>query len=266
MVLERIISIKEAIRNPWWMFVVGGIISILSLIVSFIIFPTSVGLFTTFLITFTMTPFMVNLINYEESKEEEEIIKKSELNFLQRHRATLTIYTAFFAGIILCLSIIYVILPQQFVEKIFQEQINEIKIIRGNTIIADTFQKILVNNVGVLLISFMFSFLFGAGAIFILAWNASVLATAIGLTAKSIGGVIGLPVALLVFMPHGSLEILAYFIGGIAGGIASAVVSKRNTGMFSVMMKDSLFLLFVAFVVLIGATVVETTSISLAGS
>ncbi len=264
MVLERVITIREAIKNPWWMIVVGGFVSLLSLIVSFIVFPSSIGLFTTFLITFTMTPFMVNLISYEEAKEEEEIKKKAGLNFLQRHYDTLIIYSSFFAGVILTLSIIFVFLPTDMVEKIFEDQINQIKLIRANILFVDTFEKILINNVGVLMISFVFALLFGAGAIFILSWNASVLATAIGLTAKSMGGLTALPAAFSLYIPHGSLEILAYFIGGIAGGIASAVISKRKSQMFGVIMKDSLFLLFFAIMVLVGAAIVETSSISFA--
>ena len=40
--------------------------------------------------------------------------------------------------------------------------------------------EIFINNMGVLFLCIIFSFLYGAGAIFILTWNASVIAAAIG--------------------------------------------------------------------------------------
>jgi uncharacterized membrane protein SpoIIM required for sporulation len=263
MVLERLISIRTAVKNPWWMFFVGAIVSALSLFIAFIIFPQSSGLFSTFLITFAMTPFMVNLITYEEAKEEELIARRKNVNLLVMHKQILLIYTAFFLGVIVSLSILFIILPEPAVATLFNEQITEINLIRGNVAFANTFTKIVVNNIGVLLVAFLFSFLFGAGAVFILAWNASVLAAAIGLVAKSIGGLHGLPVAMLTFFPHGSLEILAYFIGGIAGGLVSAAMTRRRSRWFWVVTRDSLVLMIIAVVCLIVAGAIETFAILL---
>jgi uncharacterized membrane protein SpoIIM required for sporulation len=262
-VLERLISIREAIRHPLWMLVIGAVVAAVSVVISFFIFQRSIGLFTSFLITFAMTPFMVNLITFEEAREEQLLKKGTKLNFLQRHRQILLVYSAFFVGVILSLSFTYLLLPETTVEKIFEDQLNEIKLIRGSLLVPDIFERILINNIGVLLISFFFSFLFGAGAIFILSWNASILATAIGLTAKSAGGITGLPIAVLTFFPHGSLEILAYFIGGIAGGLVSASIVKRKSTMFLTMLKDGLLLLAVAAGMLVVAAFIEVTAVAL---
>ena len=88
-----------------------------------------------------------------------------------------------------------------------------------------------------------FSLLFGAGAIFILVWNASVIAAAIGIFAQ--GSLSQLPVAILRYMVHGVPEIAAYFIGALGGGIISvAVIRKdlRGEGMWKIL-QDSLILL-----------------------
>jgi len=147
------------------------------------------------------------------------------------------------------------------VEQIFKDQITEIEIIRGGFLSMGLFQRIVLNNVSVLLISFLFSFLFGAGAIFILSWNASVLSTAIGLAAKTIGGVHGLPLAVLIFFPHGSLEILAYFIGAIAGGLVSAAVTRKRSKYFWHVVRDSLMLVAIAALLLLVAGVIETVQL-----
>lgn len=262
MVLEKIVSIRAAIRKPEWMFIIGGVVSVVCTFIAFLVFPSSVGLFLVFLITVVMTPFMVNLMSYEEAETEVQIERRIKLNFFQRHEDMLKIYIAFFTGMILSLSILFLILPEKTVEKVFEDQVNEINIVRGSIIFPSTFQKILFNNISVLLLSFFFAFLFGSGAIFILSWNASVLAAAIGLLAKSIGGVKGLPVAVLTFFPHGSLEIIAYFIAGIAGGLASAVVARRRSKWFWVVMKDSSKLMAVAASFLIIAAIIESAIIS----
>jgi uncharacterized membrane protein SpoIIM required for sporulation len=262
MVLERLISVKDAIKEPGWMFLIGGIVSAVSLFISFFIFQESVGLFTTFLITFAITPFMLNLVRREEDIEE-SVKDIQKLNIFERHKDILKVYTAFFTGMILSMSIIYLMLPETIVEKLFDTQINEINLIRGNFLFVDNFQKIFLNNIGVLFLSFLFSFIFGAGAIFILAWNASILSAAIGMAAKSFGGIGGLPLAVAMFFPHGSLEILAYFIGGIAGGLISAAITRRKSPRFFFIVKDSFTLMFVSILLLVAAGVIEGMELSL---
>jgi uncharacterized membrane protein SpoIIM required for sporulation len=262
MVLERIISLKTAMRQPAWMFIIGGVVSTICLVISYFIFQSSIGLFTTMLITIAMMPFMVNLIRYDEAREE-EIKGIEKMNIFQRHKDVLKVYIAFFGGMILCMSLLYILFPQELVEKIFNDQISEINAIRGNVAFFGNAEKILVNNTGVLALSFVFSFLFGAGAVFILAWNASVLAAAIGIAAKSIGGVKGLPVAIMIFFPHGSLEILAYFIGALAGGLVSTVVMRKKSPKFWFVIKDGLQLMVVAGVLLVIAAVVESMAMGL---
>ena len=139
---------------------------------------------------------------------------------------------------------------------------SEIKAITGNVAFPSTFQRIIFNNVSVLFLSFLFAFLFGSGAIFILAWNASVLSAAIGLVAKGIGGLRGFPTAILTFLPHGSFEILAYFIAGVAGGLISAVIMRRKSKWFWVVTKDGFKMIAVAIFLLIIGAVIETTIIS----
>lgn len=261
MVLERLISMRTAVREPAWMFVIGGVVSVISLFIAYFVFQTSVGMFTSLLITIAMMPLMLNLIRYEE--EEEEVQPDIEkMNFLQRHKMTLKVYTSFFTGMILCLSLIYMFFPNANVQQIFSDQVNQINTIRGNFLFGSTFTRIIVNNLGVLLLAFLFSFLYGAGAVFILAWNASVLATAIGMAAKSYGGFEAFPLAVLTFFPHGSLEILAYFIAGIAGGLVSTVLMKKHSGKFWFVLKDSLKLMLIAGVILVIAGTIESLEIA----
>lgn len=261
MVLERLVSVRTALKQPFWVFILGGIISTICMAVSFLIFQTSVGLLSNFLITFAIMPFMLDFIRYESSKMEQNSEQLKEMNIFQRHRGVLLVYTAFFAGMVLTQSILYLMIPESWSQKLFEDQVNQINIIRGDVAFGGTLESIFSNNVGVLLLSFLFSFLFGAGAIFILSWNASVLSAAIGMTAKSIGGLGAIPLAVLGYFPHGSLEILAYFIGGISGGLISIAITRKSTAKMNFIIKDSLELIAGSVILLVIAGIIETTMI-----
>ncbi|MEM5800839.1 MAG: stage II sporulation protein M [Candidatus Aenigmatarchaeota archaeon] len=261
MVLEKLVPLKLALRNPLVMIIYGAIISLACLFIASIIFESSIGLMTNLLITIASLPFMLNLIRYHEAKEEEVIEKDTSL--LKRHADILKVYAAFCVGVVIALSLTYVLLPEETGYKLFKDQIDTINAIRGKATFADTFQAIFFNNVGVMFLSFLLSFLFGAGAVFIISWNASVLAAAIGSLAKSIGGVKALPVAALPFLPHGSLEFLAFFIGAIAGGLISVAITRRKSKNFWLIVFDSLKLLLISIVILGIAAFIETISLAL---
>jgi len=106
----------------------------------------------------------------------------------------------------------------------------------------DTFSKIFFNNMKVLIFCILFSFIYGAGAIFILTWNASIIGVAIGDQIRSgLGEVTHLmgfnktteylgtiTYGLLKYSIHGIPEILAYFVAALAGGIISVGVIKHD--------------------------------------
>ena len=103
----------------------------------------------------------------------------------------------------------------------------------------------------------VFSLIFGAGAIFILAWNASVISAAIGIFSES--SLSALPLGIGRYMIHGTPEIGAYFVGALAGGIISVAVIKHDiySEKFWVILQDSLNLVIVSVVLLFIAALIE---------
>lgn len=258
MVLDRIIPIKEVLKNPLKAFGLGVVVSFISLFVAYSVFPQSTGLFTVIIITLASLPLLNRLLRYE-AYEDEKMMESH--TFFERYGDIITTYVALFSGMILAMSLSFVVLPETVVENVFSNQINEINLIRGKWDFGNKFVEIFANNSSVLTLTFLFSFLFGSGAIFILAWNASVLSSAIGLIAKSSGGLIALPSAVMMFIPHGSFEIGAYFIGAIAGGLVSAAVTRRKSIRFWDVVQDSLKLFALALVFLVIGGIIETTII-----
>jgi uncharacterized membrane protein SpoIIM required for sporulation len=253
MVLETILVKKNT--SPFLIFLVSAIISFISVFIAYTVFKDSTGLFIVVIISLTMVPYINKVLRREEIETEKTGRTQT---FLQRHGDIIQVFVAIFLGMTFAMSTVFMMLPQSSVEAIFDEQIQEVKIIQGNFGFGGKFFEIMINNTSVLMLSFLFSFLLGTGAILILAWNSSVLSTAIGLIAKSLGGLRGVPVAVLTFLPHGSFELVAYFIGAIAGGLISAALMNRRSRKFWYIFKDSLGLLSISFILLIIGAIVET--------
>ena len=116
---------------------------------------------------------------------------------------------------------------------------------------------IINNNLRVMIFSFVLSFLLGTGAIFILSWNASILAVYFAGFLRG-GQFETFYQQTLGIIPHAPIEILAYFLAGIAGGILSVGVirEKINSKEFMLVLRDSLILLMISvFAVLLGGVV-----------
>ena len=122
---------------------------------------------------------------------------------------------------------------------------------------SDAVLGIFANNIYVLIFTILFSLAFGAGAMFILVWNASVIAAAIGIFAK--GSLSQLPLGLARYMIHGVPEIAAYFVGALAGGIISVAVIRKDLQGESTwaILQDSLLMIIISIFILVVAALME---------
>jgi uncharacterized membrane protein SpoIIM required for sporulation len=132
-------------------------------------------------------------------------------------------------------------------------------------------ELILANNLRLLFLFVAFSFVFGAGALLLLTWNAAVVGVAIGnLIRQTIASGAGVavkttkyftafPISFLSFFVHGIFEIVGYFIGAIAGGIFSVAIVRKhyNTPKFKKIAVDVGLLMAIAIVLMIVGGLVE---------
>jgi len=275
MVLESLLNPFVVKRKPWELFLAGIVFSFVSLILSYLVFKESAGLLTIFLIVLSTVPML-----YTTIKNEEELDLKydGELTLLKEHTKVLIFLMCLFLGITLALTMAYVFLPKPMVDSIFgiQQQAilnvnqNVQATLTGNVIKFDLFLSILMNNMKVLFFCLIFSLLYGTGAMFILAWNASVIATAMGNLVKTQLAQSATSVGLLSlshyfgaaafsfvrYMTHGLLEIAAYFVAGLAGGIISIALIKHDLKEDKVLI-DSLDLILISIGLLLVAGIVE---------
>lgn len=274
MVLESLISPFKAERQPWEMFFIGFLYSSVAIFLSLWIFKESASLVMVFLTVLATVPLLYQVIKLEEEKD---LSSKKESLLLKEHGRVLAFLMFMFLGITLSFTVWYVFLPEEVVQHTFFTQTQTIvdisNKVTGTVTKTTLFSKIFLNNVKVLAFCILFAFLYGVGSIFVLVWNASVIGTAMGNFIRShlsgyaqTFGFVSVAkyfhvfsLSLLRYIVHGTPEILAYFVGGLAGGIISIAVIRHDfrTKKFDKVIMDSADLLIIAIVLLFIAALLE---------
>lgn len=275
--LESLINPKKAEKGPWKMFFVGIIYASLSLLLVNWLFSKDAvlseyaGMIVVMFCVMFSLPFMYYIIKQEE-KEDEQV--EGFFSVWKIHSDAIYALMWLFLGFIVAFSFWYIVLQNS---NLFNAQVETYCMINdpGNIedciarygfnqkITADVstksvrFLSIIENNVLVMILTLIFSLIFGAGAIFILAWNASVIAAAIGIFTKY--QISEIPIGILRYMIHGFPEIAAYFITALAGGIFGAGVIRNGfkNQKFIRILENTIVLLFIALIVLVIAATIE---------
>ncbi|MBI2651105.1 stage II sporulation protein M [Candidatus Woesearchaeota archaeon] len=252
MVLESLINPLKAEKKPWEMFFVGFLYTSIAILLSLWVFREQVSLMMVFLTVVASIPIIYNTLKLEEDKD---LKISKEILLLKEHNKAITFLMLFFFGMTLSFVAWYVFLPSECQQEVqcpsvgvvFEKQIATIQainnLVSGNASYQTSlFSKILFNNVKVLAFALLFALVYGAGYIFILAWNASIIGTAIGNFIRSnisqYASLIGfekfsnyfnvISIGLFRYILHGVPEIIAYFYGGLAGGIISTAIIKKH--------------------------------------
>ncbi|MEK6847212.1 MAG: stage II sporulation protein M [Nanoarchaeota archaeon] len=275
---EMLINPMKAERKPWEMFFVGAFYASVSILLVEWIFKndpilrqTAGILVVAFTVMFSI-PFMFYMFRIEETRSAQE--NTGSLNLLKDHRKAIWAFLWLFAGFVIGFAFWYILLPTT---ESLQQQVGTYCLINqpgnencvesltateqaGPTVFATNKERmflIFANNIYVLIFTLVFSLLFGAGVVFILAWNASVIAAAIAIFTRSDLNV--LPLALLRYFVHGIPEIASYFVAALAGGIISFAVIKRDIGTekFWKILQDSLNLIILSVIILFLAALLE---------
>ena len=259
MVLESILNPKNAEDKPWHVVVISFAYTMIAAFFSQKLFPSQSSMLSVALITFLFIPFFQRLFVIEEKKEKFDMRK----SLLQRHGKSIVVFSAFFFGVVAATSFLFIYFPSY--SDVFSLQTGTINGFRGLAAGEGNFFTFLANNSKVMMLMFILSALWGAGAIMVLAWNASVIGVYAGMSMSSLSPVnfgsfvYGFPVALGSIAIHGVPEVLAYFIAGLAGGILSVGIIREDMGSreFRGIFKDSLLFLASAETLIIIAAGLE---------
>ena len=275
--LEMLLNPRSSERHPWELFFIGIVYASVSILLVTWVFANDAVLSKysgILIVTFTVMlsmPSLYSIIKREEQKEERI---SDSYRLIKEHGHIIYSFLWLFVGLLVAFSFWYIVLgstdnykaqietycainnPSNYDSCTFEHGIERSKT-TGSVTNTEMFGGIFTNNLYVLLFTIIFSIIFGAGGIFILAWNASVIAVAMVIFSKS--DIYSLPLSLLRYMIHGFPEIAAYFVGTLAGGIIGISVIKKEfkTNNFWNIIYDSLLLIVCAIVILLIAAFIE---------
>ncbi|MBI4144279.1 stage II sporulation protein M [Candidatus Woesearchaeota archaeon] len=274
MVLEDLVNPFVAEKKPWELFIFGFVYTAVGVFAALWIFKEQASMVMVFFTVIAALPLFYHTMRLEEKKD---LVLLRERDILKEHAKALRFLTAFFLGSVLAFTFAYVLLPSDRVDGVFRAQEETISSVNqkvtGNTYSLTVLSKIFLNNIKVMVFSLLFSFLYGTGALFIMVWNASVIGAAAGNFfrthlaeyASSVGlakvgsyfSVISLTI--LRYSIHGIPEILGYWIAGLAGGILSVSVIRKDYRLheFERVLLDVSDLIVLAAMVLFVAAVLE---------
>ncbi len=274
MVFESLLREDNAEQHLLYVFFIGMLYASLGVIFDKWVFHGSIENLAIFITVMAALPLMYKIIYLEENKTRKS---KQEKSLLKEHEKALKAFIALFVGMCIAFSFWNLMLPINEAKELFAAQYNDIgmvrSIINGNIVQPDVFPVLFANNIRVLVFSFLFSFFFGAGAIFILTWNAAILAVAIGIyvrqamqySASVVGGSVVLSFignfsyGFFGYMSHGIFEIASYFLAGLAGGIVSVAVIRHDLfdKNYKKVVVDALWLMGFAFLLLVIGAIIE---------
>ncbi|MDP2629008.1 MAG: stage II sporulation protein M [Nanoarchaeota archaeon] len=276
--LEMIINPKNTEKGAWKMLFIGLLYGSLALLLTHWFFSgdpafsKAPGLVVVIFCVMFSLPYMYFIIKREE--EEDERIE-GFLSVWRMHKDAVYALMWLFLGFVIAMSFWHIVLqdsnllnlqidtycrinsPDDVAGCVQRYTSSQGTITGGSVSGLDRTLSILENNIYVMIFTLLFSLIFGAGAIFVLVWNASVIAAAIGIFTKYQLG--DIPFGLARYMIHGFPEIAAYFITALAGGIFGVGVIRngvRNKRFLRVL-ENTVVLLFIAIIILVAAALLE---------
>lgn len=292
--IEALISPKRARREPWDLMFIAFLFVSFGVIVELVFERTLKG----GMIIFTLIPsipLLWHLIVWEERHEECEYskyckescssckgkhhsIKRKHVPFFLYHKRLLEVFAFFFLGCVMGYTFWYCVLPAEKTAELYSEQIYHVSMIyekiqsTTGRVTAFTgllvsrvfspgrFELLILNNLQVLAAIFLFSLLYGIGAVYILLWNASIIGLVVGSSFVK-GGLVNGFLTFLGLLPHGIFEISAWFLTAIAGGILSVAIMRLNFDReeFKHILLDVVILSFIAFILLTIGAVIESS-------
>ncbi|HLP80213.1 MAG TPA: hypothetical protein VK158_06245, partial [Acidobacteriota bacterium] len=174
MALELLYKPRYVKEHPW-SFVVLIVVSIsMSMMLSLLLAEHIASILFICFSTFFLLPIMIQLVTTDENLYALDIAQ------LQKHYLFRAQVVIFGVG---CLTMIawYFFSPDNIRQLLFAEQLRVFEsvsnIVSGKFLSTESFSLILWNNIKVFHSILIVSVLFGAGALFLLLWNTSVLAT-----------------------------------------------------------------------------------------
>ena len=233
MVLEFLVGYE--LKKPLRLFATGIFFSSAAVLVSAALFshaPSMVVVaFMTLPLVYIFTGIFRNEAMHETRSHDFKVLLAENMDLAK-------MYLYLFLGMSVGVAIWFAILPKPVLANLFAEQLynlGQIGVPTGFAVNSDIFTTIVMNNIKLVMLCTLLSFVFSAGALFVLSWNATVVGTAVGTiimklqTSGSAAGVAlaqGLTLGTAFYMLHLVPEVIAYFYASVAGAFVSSAMLR----------------------------------------
>jgi len=266
MVLEQLVSIEFLERKRLFAIFLGFVYTLIAGVTSYIFFRDNISISMFFLITLLLIPSLANIIADQERRESKEGFKK----FIRNHKDVFEVYLFLSIGIVAGYGLVILLLGTMGfdINLVLSEQVKQF----GSALTGEMVQEFDVNklnhffgiftsNLGVAILFFVLSFFYGAGAIFLIVWNASIFSTFLVLSLQNIGKGVNHAIGLIgAFSIYFIPEVAGFLLAGIAGGVISkaVIVESWGSNKFRNVLRDASILLAISFVFLLVAGILES--------
>ncbi|MBI5332205.1 MAG: hypothetical protein HZB65_01395 [Candidatus Aenigmarchaeota archaeon] len=234
LIFMKFIPPESAAKNPGFGFAIGGFFILLGFIVAFFIFSSSFSMAILAFGSLFILPFLVLILHsYTKDRPREQattqnFTAKSFTSIIKKHEKLMTFYLMLFFGMAMIYAILFSVLPTEISQPAFSQQLALFGAgPAGNFTLP--YAEILINNLILVFVAFALSIFYGAGSIFVLSYNASIAGVMYGAPLKVMiyGNTAVAPfyANLMSYIPHTIVEIMAYLLAAVAGGI---LVSRRE--------------------------------------
>lgn len=242
-------------------FLLGVSYSVFGIFSAMVLFPDDPGFVSVAFTSLLVTPSLHTLLSLEANKMAREA-RFSVARLLWDHWDIFEVYLFLFLGALVTFGFFSAMWPTGATGAIFTPQTHATAAL-GQATKSGMMMDYISHNSRVLLISLITSFFYGAGAIFILMWNASAWGVFFGVQAKASASalhpLLQFFTSLILVSPHLILEAGSYFFAALAGGIISkaAIREKFLSARFNRVVQDGLYLFLFAIIFVIVAAYLE---------
>lgn len=258
MVLEQFLDQKIVRNHFFFVLILSAAFVYVAYLVQSFFFPNS-SVAIVLLLTILIVPSLHHIMTMEEKME-----RKVKKHFWRRHKTLFKVYSGAFLGILIGFLFIGFTIPGTLE---YQNTLLEKSHLRPELI--STFMdqpyepsittaiSLFSNNMRYILIGFVLSVFYGAGAAFIIAFNASFFAAfVVALFTRWASAVQLTEISLLHLLP----EAAGYIFAAIAGAaISKTIIHEKIKGRaFSKVLGNSLLLLFFSIILIFAAAIIET--------
>ncbi len=264
MVFERLLSPQQVEGKPWELFFLGALHANIGIIAAYTLVRQHASLTSVAFTVMLALPLVYSLLMREEDRYTQV---RREKDLLQTHAHFFKEFLYLFIGFFVAFAGWYLLAPENVIRTLFSTQESTIRSIvtltTGRATGFGTLFVIVAHNAQVLLVCILLSFFFGAGALYVLTWNASVLAVGVAnklrsqlAAATQELGVAGyfttMHLSPLAYLIHGIPEMGSYIVGGLLGSTLSfAYLKGELRGKNHVLILEDSVALFVGAVMLL---------------